>query len=291
MNYVLFTDSDSDMTPELAREYGYKTIISMPYSIDGKTTRPYEDFQKFEPKPFYDQLRNGVLPNTSAIGVTQYIDYFEKEFAAGNDILYVHFSGAMSMTFGNMAQALKDLKKKYPERTLYEIDTRGITTISLAIDIEVGKMYKAGKSVEEILKWAETGVDSFAMYFFADDLKFFKHSGRVSGLTATMGSILGIRPLIYMSKEGKMESYGTARGRRRAIEAVVGKVVELGDNPAKHTIYIGHSDADDLVEESIAALKEKLGDNLDIMVVPVNPTAGSHCGPDAMGICFRAKHR
>jgi len=291
MNYVLFTDSDSDMTPELAREYGYKTIISMPYSIDGKTTRPYEDFQKFEPKPFYDQLRNGVLPNTSAIGVTQYIDYFEKEFAAGNDILYVHFSGAMSMTFGNMAQALKDLKKKYPERTLYEIDTRGITTISLAIDIEVGKMYKAGKSVEDILKWAETGVDSFAMYFFADDLKFFKHSGRVSGLTATMGSILGIRPLIYMSKEGKMESYGTARGRRRAIEAVVGKVVELGDDPAKHTIYIGHSDADDLVEESIAALKEKLGDNLDIMVVPVNPTAGSHCGPDAMGICFRAKHR
>lgn len=291
MNYVLFTDSDCDMTPEIAREYGYKTIISMPYSIDGKTTRPYEDFEKFEAKPFYDQLRNGVLPNTSAIGVTQYIDYFEKEFAAGNDILYVHFSGAMSMTFGNMEQALKDLKKKYPERTLHQIDTRGITTISLAICIEVGKMYKAGKSVEEILKWAETGVDSFAMYFFADDLKFFKHSGRVSGLTATMGSILGIRPLIYMSKEGKMESYGTARGRRRAIEAVVGKVVELGDDPAKHTIYIGHTDAEDLVKESIAALKEKLGDNLDIMLVPVNPTAGSHCGPDAMGICFRAKHR
>ena len=291
MNYVLFTDSDCDMTPEIAREYGYKTIISMPYSIDGKTTRPYEDFEKFEAKPFYDQLRNGVLPNTSAIGVTQYIDYFEKEFAAGNDILYVHFSGAMSMTFGNMEQALKDLKKKYPERTLHQIDTRGITTISLAICIEVGKMYKAGKSVEEILKWAETGVDSFAMYFFADDLKFFKHSGRVSGLTATMGSILGIRPLIYMSKEGKMESYGTARGRRRAIEAVVGKVVELGDDPAKHTIYIGHTDAEDLVQESIAALKEKLGENLDIMLVPVNPTAGSHCGPDAMGICFRAKHR
>ena len=46
--------------------------------------------------------------------------------------------------------------------------------------------------------------------------------------------------------------------------------------------------ADSLPE---GALKEKLGDNLDIMVVPVNPTAGSHCGPDAMGICFRAKHR
>ena len=291
MSYVLFTDSDCDMTPELAKEYGYKTIISMPYSIDGKTTRPYEDFKKFEPKPFYDQLRSGVLPNTSAIGVTQYIDYFDKEFSAGRDILYVHFSSAMSMTFTNMAQAVKDLKKKYPERTLYQIDTKGITTISLAICLEVGKMYKAGKSLEEILEWSRTGIDTFAMYFYADDLKFFKHSGRVSGLTATMGSILGIRPLIYMSAEGKMESYGTARGRGRAIDAVVGKVLELGDDAAKHTIYIGHSDAPELVEETVKYLKEKLGDNLDIMVVPVNPTAGSHCGPNALGICFRAKHR
>ena len=138
---------------------------------------------------------------------------------------------------------------------------------------------------------SETGVDHFAMYFFADDLKFFKHSGRVSGLTATMGSILGIRPLIYMSAEGKMDSYGTARGRRRAIEAVVGKVLELGDKPAEHTIFIGHSDGDDLVQETIACLKEKLGENLDIQVVLVNPTAGSHCGPNGLGVCFSAIHR
>ena len=291
MSYVLFTDSDCDMTPELAEEYGYKTIISMPYSIDGKTTYPYVDFKSFDVHGFYNQLREGVLPNTSAISSQQYYDYFEPEFAQGNDILYVHFSAAMTMTFNNMAQALQDLRKKYPERKLYQIDTKGITTISLGICLEVGKMYKDGKSVDEILKWAETGVDTFAMYFYADDLKFFKHSGRVSGLTATMGSILGIRPLIYMSAEGKMDSYGTARGRRRAIEAVVGKVLELGDKPAEHRILIGHTDADELVQETVSYLKEKLGDNLDIMIVPVNPTAGSHCGPNALGICFRAIHR
>ena len=145
----------------------------------------------------------------------------------------------MTMTFNNMAEALEELRKKYPDRTVYQIDTKGITTISLAICKKVGELYKEGKSVEEILKWAETGVDHFAMYFFADDLKFFKHSGRVSGLTATMGSILGIRPLIYMSAEGKMDSYGTARGRRRAIEAVVGKVLELGDITALLAEYTG----------------------------------------------------
>ena len=76
MSYVLFTDSDCDMTPQLAKEYGYKTIISMPYSIDGKTTYPYVDFDEFDVHGFYQQLRDGVLPNTSAISAQQYYDYF-----------------------------------------------------------------------------------------------------------------------------------------------------------------------------------------------------------------------
>ena len=62
----LFTDTDCDVTPEVAREYGYE-LISMPYSIDGKTVYPYVDFEKFDSKGFYDTLRAGALPNTSAI--------------------------------------------------------------------------------------------------------------------------------------------------------------------------------------------------------------------------------
>ena len=53
---VLFTDTDCDVTPSLAEELGYK-LISMPYEIQGKSTRPYVDFDKFDPHPFYEQLR------------------------------------------------------------------------------------------------------------------------------------------------------------------------------------------------------------------------------------------
>ena len=62
----LFTDTDCDVTPEIAAEYGY-SLISMPYSIDGVTTYPYVDFDVFDAKAFYDRLREGALPNTSAI--------------------------------------------------------------------------------------------------------------------------------------------------------------------------------------------------------------------------------
>lgn len=287
---VLFTDTDTDITPVAAKEFGYR-LISMPYSIDGETTYPYVDFETFDAHEFYDKLRGGVLPTTSAIGKEQYTEYFEPVFAAGDDILYVHFSRAMTATFDAMDKAVEELKEKYPDRKFYEIDTKGITIGSLNIVYEVGDLYKAGKSVEEILEWAKTEVDHFAVYFFADDLKFFKRSGRVSGLAGTMGTMLGIRPIIYMDENGKMVSVGKEKGRVKAIERLVSYVAELGDNIKDHRVIVASADSKDIADELSSMLKERFGDDLRIEYVEVNPTAGSHCGPNTVGVSFYAKHR
>ena len=114
---VLFTDTDTDLTPKTAEKYGYH-LISMPYAIDGKETYPYEDFDEFDPHAFYDKLRGGVLPTTAAIPTQRYIDYFEPFLKNGDDILYVHFSRNMTATFDNMDKALEQLKQKYPDRTV-----------------------------------------------------------------------------------------------------------------------------------------------------------------------------
>ena len=286
----LFTDTDTDITPAVAAEYGYR-LISMPYSIDAKTVYPYVDFDEFESRKFYDLLRSGVLPTTSAISKERYIEYFEPEFAAGNDILYVHFSRAMTVTFNAMDQAVAELKAKYPGRNFYEIDTKGITTISYTIVREVGDLFKAGKSLEEVLEWAKTEVDKFAMYFFADDLKFFRRSGRVSGLAATMGTLIGIRPIIYMSQEGKMVSCGKEKGRLKAMEHLVQQVADLGEDFKSHRFAIGHTDAPELAQEVGKMIRERFGDDFPIDYVVCNPTAGSHAGPNGVGVCFHAKHR
>ena len=290
MAFQLFADTDCDITPEVCAEYGYK-LISMPYTIEGKLVRPYEDFDKFDARAFYDKLRSGVLPTTSAISEQNYIDYFEPSLREGKDILYVHFSASMSNTFDFMSQAVKTLKEKYPERTIYEIDTKGITTISLNILMEIGDLARQGKTVEEIMKWAETEVDHFAMYFTVDDLKFFQKSGRVSGLSAVMGTLIGIRPIIYMSPEGKMVSCGKEKGRKKALAHLVNKMEELGDHIKDHRILIGHSDAPEMAEELKNAVQEKFGADTRIDMVLVNPTAGAHCGPNGIGIAFHSVSR
>ena len=166
---TLFTDTDTDISLNLAKELGFK-MISMPYVIDKKETNPYEDFEEFDYKEFYDILRKGVVPSTCAISPVRYMEYFEEEFKNGNDILYIHFSKAMSGTFNAMNIAYEELKAKYPERKLYTIDTKGITILSYAIVRDVADMIKAGKTVEEVLAWAETEIDHYATYFFADNL-------------------------------------------------------------------------------------------------------------------------
>ena len=288
--WTYFTDTDTDITPEVAALYGYK-LISMPYSIDAKITYPYIDFKEFDSHAFYDTLRAGVLPTTSAISEQQYIDWFEPEFAAGRDIFYVHFSAAMTMTFGNMYKALETLKAKYPERRFLEVDTKGITIVSYLIAREIGDMLLSGKTPDEIVEWSGSEVDHYCQYFFADDLKFFRRSGRVSGIAATMGGLIGVRPIIHMSAEGKMESIGTEKGRLKAMARLVSYVEQMGDDIRNHRIIVGHTDAPALAEEFALLLKQKFGDDLQIEFVVTNPTAGSHCGPNGVGVAFHSKGR
>ena len=287
--FTLFTDTDTDITLQEAKKYGYK-LISMPYIIDGVETKPYEDFEEFDYQSFYKTLRDGTLPTTCAIAPLKYIEYFEDELKKGNDILYVHFSQAMSGTFNAMYYAINELKKKYPNTTIYTIDTKGITILSNIIVKEIGDMYLANKSLEEILEWAKTEVDHYATYFFADNLKFFRRSGRISNFSGIMGNIIGIKPIIYMDDNGMMTNVAKERGRTNALKRLVQYVEDLSVDIISKRVVIGHSDALDLAKTLGKMLEEKYG-KLNIEYVVVNPTAGSHCGPDAVGVAFYAKHK
>ena len=286
---VLFTDTDTDLTPEEAKEFGYK-MISMPYIVNHEIIKPYEDFEVFDSKKFYDSLRDGLLPKTCALNPEAYREYFEPEFEKGNDILYVHFSRAMSGSFDAMDSVVKELLEKYPGRKFYTIDTKGITIGSLNMVKEIGDLYKSGAAIDEILEWGKREVDHFATHFFADNLKFFKRSGRISNIAATMGSLIGIKPIIYMDDKGMMTNITKERGRINALKRLVAYVEELALDIDKHRVIVGHSDSLELAKMLAEMLVEKFGP-LRIEYAVVNPTAGSHCGPDTVGVSFHAIHK
>ena len=290
MKYVLFVDSDCDVTLEEAKSYGAE-FISMPYSEDDKEIYPYVDWKEFDHHHFYDRLRHGKMSTTSALNAENYKAYFRPFFEKGLDILYAHFSSAMSASFGYMQKGVEELLEEFPERKFYEIDAKGITIGAYSLIREIMKRYKEGYSAEQLVKYGEDNVQKFAVYFFADNLKFFARSGRVKGITALMGNIFGVRPLIYMNEEGKMVSIGKAKGRTKALEALVQYVEDLGEDLKDYPVVIASADNEELSHALGDMIKEKFGEDIHIDYLQVNPTAGAHCGPDTVGISFRAKHR
>ena len=290
---TIFTDTDTDITLQEAKKYGYK-LISMPYSLFQKEVKPYEDYEEFDYKEFYNTLRKlkkSELPTTCAIGEQNYINYFEPELKKGNDILYVHFSRSMSASFDSMDKAIAKLKESYPERTIYTIDTKGITILSLNIVKEIGKLHLQNKSVDEIIAWANENVDHFATYFFADDLTFFSKSGRISNFSKVFGNLFGIKPIIYMDDKGTMTNIGKEKGKQNALKKLLQYYDELSVDQYDHTVIIGHTDSLENASKLGDMLLEKYGPKLKIEYAVVNPTAGSHCGPDTIGISFYAKHK
>ncbi len=287
---TLFADTDCDFTPELGAQHGYK-IISMPYSIDGKEVYPYEDFDVFDSHGFYDTLRKGVLPKTSAISMDKYVAYFEPEFAAGNDILYVHFSAAMSGTFNAMNLALAELKEKYPERKFYAIDTKGISILAYQVALEVKKMLDEGKSIDEVIAWAEENCLNYSAVFYVDNLDFLRRSGRVTGFAGIMGNLLNIHPIISMLPDGTMNSISKAQGKVTTLKKIIAYVEKYQDDIKNNDVYIAHTDVDDLADLLENMLKEKFGAELNIVRFQLNPTAGCHVGPYTIGVSFKSKGR
>ena len=263
-----FTDSDTDISLQVAKEIGIE-LISMPYIINNEIIYPYKDFEVFDSKQFYDILRSGNLPTTCALSPEEYAQYFEPVFANGDDIVYIHFSSAMTATFDYMKETVEMLLKKYPERKFYSIDTKAITIGSYYLVRSIMDKYKQGLSIEELLEFAKEEINHCATYFFADDLKFFQKSGRVSGLSATMGNILGIKPIITINDEGIMKNISKEKGRKKALNKLVDYVLELGDEAYNHRIIIGHSDCIELAYMLGDLLKEKIPNELNIEYVVV----------------------
>lgn len=284
-----YTDTDCNITPEIAKKYNFK-LISMPYRVGHIEIKPYVDFDEFDYHGFYDLLRGGVIPTTAALSPEEYVEIFEPDFAEGYDIVYIHFSAAMSSTFNSLRLALEILYEKYPNRHLELIDTKNITFGSQYIVERIGELVCSGKSLKKIREQLDEIINSAATYFYADNLKFFGKSGRVSGFSAFMGGMIGIKPIIFVDSDGVMKTKGKGVGRKATLEKLLQIVVDLEDHIQDYPVIVAHTDSLKLAQKFAQMLVDRFGP-LDIKYEVVNPTIGAHSGPDCVGLTFHGKHR
>lgn len=288
MNYILMTDSDSDLPFALQQEMNIP-VVQMPYILEGKEY--LDDLgQSMDYKTYFDKMRNGATPTTSALNETIYLEYFEPILQEGKDLLFIAFSSQLSGTINAIYAAREQLLEKYPERKFTVVDTLSISGPQTLLVIKAHEMYIAGASMEEVAAWLEENKLRAQAWFTVDDLKYLKRGGRVSPAAAAIGTLLDLKPILTETCEGKLAAAEKVRGRRKAMNFIVDKAIENIEDQKESIALLLHADA----SEDAARLKElaqaKLPE-LTIRIENVGPVIGAHAGPGTLALCFMGKKR
>lgn len=280
---VFFTDTDCEMWFTDAEELNMN-VIGMPYTINGQE-HVYDFGKNTDIDGFYNDMRAGKVATTAALNVQNYIDYFEPIFASGEDILYVHFSSNLSCTFESMNKAVEQLKEKYPERKFTSFDTLNISLGAGIQAIEACKLHNSGASDEEVIEFLTNFRERIAVYFYVDSLQYLRRGGRISAMSNIMGTLLNLKPILTVTKDGKLEKMTVVKGKKKAADFLFEKFDKEYLNDDKYSVYIidacNKVSADELAERVRTS-----GKNVTIRRIPVGPVVGAHSGPGTIGIIF-----
>ena len=281
-NYVFMTDSDSDLPFHLKEQYNIP-VVYMPYALDGKEY--FDDLgQMLDHKSYYDMMRNGAVPVTSALNEASYMEYFEP-ILKEKDLLFVAFSSKLSCTLQSVYSAREKLLAQYPERKFVVVDTLRISGPMTLLVLKAHEMYRAGKSIEEVAGWLEENKLRAQAYFIVDDLKYLKRGGRISATAATVGTMLDLKPIISEAADGTLNANDKIRGRKKAIAFIVDKMLEFAPDPEESPIIVLNADCIEDAERTKALVEQKLP-GANVLIENVGPVIGAHAGPGTIALCF-----
>ena len=286
MPYVFMTDSDSDLPYHLKAEYDIP-VVYMPYALNGKEY--FDDLgQTLDHKSYYDAMRSGANPVTSALNEEAYLEYFEPVFKRGKDLLFVGFSSKLSCTLQAVYSAREKLLKKYPDRKMTVVDTLSISGPMTLLVLKAHEMYRAGKSMEEVAGWLEANKLRSQAFFTVDDLKYLKRGGRISGAAAAVGTMLDLKPIIIEASDGTLQPGEKIRGRKKALAYIVDAMLKAEPDPAESPILVLNADSPEDAERVKASIEQKLP-GAKVLIEHVGPVIGAHAGPGTVALCFIGK--
>lgn len=290
--FVLSCESTVDLPFSYVSERNIP-VIFYSYTIDGKE---YVDDMLRNPEAlpqFYQFLEEDKLPSTSQINEFNYLNFFEQQLQHG-DLLHIAFGSGMTQSGRNAELAADELREKYPERKIIVIDSLCSSSgYGMLVDY-AADMRDKGCTMEEIERWVIDNRQNIHHQFFSTELKHYRRSGRMSGATAMVATVLGICPIMRLDDKGRIIAYGKVRGKNNAIKATVDAMEAHAQGGRNYTgkCFICHSQCIQDAEKTKAAILERFPHiQGDVRIVDIGTIIASHCGPGTVAIFFLGDER
>lgn len=287
-DYVITTDSNSDVLPEFIKENDL-TIIPQYYSF-GDTV--YGDELNMPPHEFYETMRKGELPKSQANNPAVIREKFEKILKEGKNILHIAFSSALSGSCNNVVMTANELLEDYPDRKIMVFDSLNASLGEGVSVYRAVELWKEGKSMEEVYDILMEERDHVNVSFTVNDLYHLQRGGRVSKTTAVVGSLVNIKPILAVTSTGELKSDGTVRGRKKSLKTLVARLEEsldLDSYGKDRLVAVLHGDCIDDAK-AVADMVKELGFT-NVIINDVSPSIGTHAGPGVVGLINYGKKR
>ncbi len=285
MSYQIITDSCCDFTEEVYQQ------LRVPYApltvqYQGESHRNFSDPDAV--RAFYAGLREGACAVTSAANPEDWMVQMEPVLQRGEDVLALCFSSGLSATCQSACIAARELAEKYPQRKLRVVDSLCAALGQGFLLWHACQKRDAGMDLEELGQWLEHHKLHVCHWVTVDDLSHLRRGGRIGAATAIMGTMLNIKPILYLDNTGKLITAAKVRGRRAALEYLAQKLKTTASDPS--TAFIAHGDC----PQDAQSLEEILRSTCGVQTVYtgfVGPVIGAHTGPGVLSVFFWGKER
>ncbi len=289
MSFVVYTDGCSNLPGEIMRSLQIH-VLPCSYVLDDVPGTYDGDIEAFDTHAYYDKLRAGSTMKTSLLNTQLFLDHLRPHLEKGEDVVYLGMSSGISGTIQAARIAAGELMEEFPERTVRVVDSLGAGLGTGILTCRAADLRNEGKTAAEAADILDEEVMNLLQYFTVDDLNFLKRTGRVSGATAAIGTVLNIKPLLWGDPTGHIVACGKYRGRKKAVDAIVELYRTRAIDPGNRRVAISHGDcleeAQALAERICAVAQPK-----ELIICAHEPFTGAHVGPGMLALFFFGQKR
>jgi DegV family protein with EDD domain len=271
----IVTDGAADIPMGWEEEYAIE-VIPINILFGEKTYLQDIDLDSAGFYDLVDQTRK--IPKTSQPSPHQFTEFYKRIAQNGDTILSIHVTSKLSGTYASAVAASDELKNVMK---VVPFDSAGGSLGLGLMCREARKMDRAGKSVEQIVRYLEGVRDRIRIILTLDTLEYARMSGRVGTLSAALASILNVKPIAVLN-HGVVNMVEKVRTRKAALARVIDMAVaEFGDQP----LYLGIVHARDIVSGSLLMEQARKRFNCkETMLTDLSISLAANFGPGTVGL-------
>ncbi len=286
-DYAIVAGATCDLPDEVVQELDLD-IIPMEFNIDGTVYYHYPDEREMSSREFYQKLRDGKMPTTAQLTPFVFEETFRKHLEAGRDVLAIIFSSGLSGSYNSANVAAETLQDEFPDRKIICLDSLSASIGEGLLVYHAGVKRREGMDIDTLAQWLLENRFHIGHWFTVEDLFHLNRGGRLSAVSAVVGTALKIKPVLSVDADGKLYVVAKARGAKKAFSYLLERIGQGGDQPSEQTVIVGHADNPEMAEQLKAEL---LSGNLakKVIVANIGPIIGTHVGPGMLALVFLEK--